>query len=191
MTTTALHRLLSRITVAAAMLLGACAERSPVEPDQTVTLPASINAFKAPALDACPELAADATLKLAYHVFAKGVQIYRWTGTAWMLSGPEAVLSADAEGNSVVGTHYAGPKWESNSGSVVSGTVLKRCTPNPNAIQWLAIKAVAEGPGIFSNVVFIQRVNTVGGKEPATPGASVGTEVRIPYTTEYYFYRAK
>ena len=191
MTTTALHRLLSYITVSAATLLGACAENGPVAPDRTVTLPTSISAFKAPQLDACPELRADENMKVAYHVYAKGVQIYRWTGSAWQLTGPDAVLSADKQGKSVVGTHYEGPKWESNSGSIVSGTVANRCTVDPNAVQWLSLTATAEGPGIFSNVVFIQRVNTAGGKAPATPGASVGAEVRVPYTTEYYFYRAK
>jgi hypothetical protein len=39
-------------------------------------------------------------------------------------------------------------------------------------------------------VTFIQRVNTIGGTAPAEAGAFVGDEARVPYTTEYYFYRA-
>jgi hypothetical protein len=39
-------------------------------------------------------------------------------------------------------------------------------------------------------VTHIQRVNTAGGIAPATPGSIVGQEARIPYTTEYLFYRA-
>lgn len=191
MTTTPLHRLLSYITLSAATLLGACADRAPAGPDRVTAFPASINASQTPNLDACPQLDADENMKLAYHVYARGVQIYRWTGTAWALKGPDAVLSADRGGHSVVGTHYEGPKWESNSGSVVSASVKARCTVDPNAVQWLSLTATSEGPGVFGNVVFIQRVNTAGGKEPATPGASVGVEVRVPYTTEYYFYRAK
>jgi hypothetical protein len=46
-------------------------------------------------------------------------------------------------------------------------------------------------PGIFSRVTHIQRVNTVGGLAPATPGSQIGAEARIPYTTESYFYRAE
>ena len=58
------------------------------------------------------------------------------------------MLSADAGGHSTVGTQYAGPTWESNSGSTVVGTVFERVT-------------------------FIQRVNTVGGTAPARDDASV------------------
>ena len=36
----------------------------------------------------------------------------------------------------------------------------------------------------------VLRVNTIGGTAPATAGAFVGDEARVPYTTEYYFYRA-
>ena len=36
----------------------------------------------------------------------------------------------------------------------------------------------------------IQRVNTVGGKAPTAPGDYVGELVRVPYTAEYFFYRA-
>ena len=185
-------RLLSSIAVSATTLLGACAENGPVAPDRTLALPTSANAFKAPQLpEACAALEAPENTKLAYRVYAEGVQIYSWTGPGWRFDGPEATLYADAGMHSVVGTHYAGPKWESNSGGVVAGSVKDRCTPNPNAIQWLSLTASAKGPGIFSNVVFIQRVNTAGGKEPTTPGTFVGQVARIPYTTEYYFYRAK
>lgn len=49
---------------------------------------------------------------------------------------------------------------------------------------------MTEGPGIFHRVTFIQRVNTVGGNAPADPGNVPGEVARVPYTTEYYFYRA-
>jgi hypothetical protein len=192
MTTTALNRLASTITIAASALLGACAENGPVEPRRTAQVPTSATTFRAPALPAgCEKLAAPATTKLAFHVYAEGVQIYRWTGAAWSFVAPEATLFANAAGSGVVGTHYEGPKWESNSGGIVAGSVKDRCTPNPNAIAWLSLNAVAEGPGIFGNVVFIQRVNTVAGKEPTSPGTFVGQQARVPYTTEYYFYRAR
>lgn len=80
---------------------------------------------------------------------------------------------------------------ESVSGSRVVGTVLERCTPDPDAIPWLLLGTVfSEGPGIFHRVSFIQRVNTVGGNAPTDPGAFSGEVVRVPYTTEYVFYRA-
>jgi hypothetical protein len=46
-----------------------------------------------------------------------------------------------------------------------------------------------EGPGIFDGVTHIQRVNTSGGKAPSTSGLTVGEEARVPYTTEYFFYK--
>jgi hypothetical protein len=135
-------------------------------------------------------LTVEAGNKLAFHTHAEGVQVYRWNGTSWALYGPDALLYAGDRSNAVVGTHYVGPTWESNSGSKVVAAVDKRYTPGPTAIDWLLLKAVSsDGPGIFNGITFIQRLYTVGGKAPATPGAFVGDEVQIPYSTEYYFYR--
>jgi hypothetical protein len=189
MKTTILDRLKSSVLVASATILGACAENVPVAPSGVPSIPATASTARQPALGTCEKLAPPQGSKLALRVYAAGVQIYRWAGTSWGFVGPEATLSADAAGKSVVGTHYAGPIWESNSGGKVAGTVIDRCTPNPNAIAWLSLAGVAEGSGIFHRVVFIQRVNTAGGKEPATAGTFVGQEARVPYTTEYYFYR--
>jgi len=149
------------------------------------------NDNRAPDLGDFQNLQVPAGNKVAFHAYAEGVQIYRWNGTSWTFVAPEAVLFAHAGGGGVVGTHYAGPTWESASGSKVVGTVLERATPDPNAIDWLLLKAKAnEGSGIFAHVTFIQRVNTVGGKAPTAPGTQVGEEARVPYTADYYFYRA-
>jgi hypothetical protein len=130
--------------------------------------------------------------KLAFHTFATGVQIYRWSGSAWVFVAPSAQLFADAEGTGVVGNHSAGPTWESTSGSKVVGAVLKRCPGAPNAIPWLLLRAVsAEGPGVFNRVTHIQRVNTVGGNAPAGAGTATGETASVPYTAEYFFYRAQ
>lgn len=89
-----------------------------------------------------------------------------------------------------MGIHYAGPTWESESGSKVVGAVVDRCTPDPDAIPWLLLRATgSEGPGIFHRATFIQRVNTVGGLAPAEPGEFVGEVAEVPYAAEYYFYR--
>ena len=176
--------------VGATMLAGCTSEAFTGPNGPTTRTLAAANLTKAPELGACDKLDAPLGSKVVYHVYARGVQIYRWNGSAWTLYGPDAILSADARGNSVVGTHYAGPTWESNSGSKVVGTVVDRCTPNPNAIAWLLLSGKASGKGIFGSVTHIQRVNTVGGVAPSTPGAFVGAEVRIDYSTEYFFYRA-
>jgi hypothetical protein len=146
----------------------------------------------APDLGPCPALQAPTGNKVSSHVYAEGVQIYRWDGASWVFVAPEAQLFAQAGGKGLVGTHYAGPTWQSLSGGKVVGAVLERCTPNASAIPWLLLSAVSsEGPGIFQGTTFIQRVNTVGGLAPASPGSFVGEEARVPYSTEYFFYRAQ
>jgi hypothetical protein len=149
------------------------------------------NDNRAPDLGDCQDLEVPEGNKVAHHLYAEGVQIYRWNGTGWIFVAPEAELFANAGANGTVGIHFAGPTWESNSGSKVVATVLERCTPDPDAIPWLLLEAVStEGPGIFSRVTFIQRVNTVGGNAPNDPGDFVGEVVEVPYTAEYYFYQA-
>jgi hypothetical protein len=113
------------------------------------------------------------------------------TGDSGGPSGPWRGV-ADAGYQGAVGSHYAGPTWESASGSKVVGTVLERCTPDPAAIPWLLLEAVSsEGPGIFDQVTFIQRVNTVGGLAPTAPGGVPGEMASVPYTTENCFYQAQ
>ena len=129
-------------------------------------------------------------VKVAFHAYALGVQIYRWNGASWVFVAPAARLFADPEYHGQVGTHYAGPTWESNSGGKVVAARLEGCTPDPTAIPWLLLQRVSsEGPGIFDRVIYIQRVNTSGGLAPTDPGQFVGEEVEVPYAAEYYFYR--
>lgn len=138
----------------------------------------------------CEHLEADADERVAFKVYAEGFQIYSWNGTAWVLVAPDATLYADSNFRGKIGTHYAGPTWESNSGSYVKGTNPQRCTPDPDSVQWLLLEVLEEGgSGIFNGVSHIQRLNTSGGKSPATGGASVGEVASVPYSTEYYFYK--
>jgi hypothetical protein len=149
------------------------------------------NGGREPDLSVCPRLAVAEGNELAFHVYALGVQIYQWSGSAWVFVAPYANLYADAGFHGQVGTHYAGPTWESNSGSKVLGTRLAGCTADASAIPWLRLGAVSsEGPGIFDGTTFIQRVNTVGGTAPAVPGSTVGEIAQVAYMAEYYFYRA-
>jgi hypothetical protein len=174
------------------MLLAACATDTPVATTPLAGPAAAARAIgnTGPELGSCDRLRAPEGSSFAYHVYAKGVQIYRWDGQAWVPVGPAAELFADAGGKGLVGTHFAGPRWQSLSGSTVRGEVLDRCIYDANAIPWLTLKGIPEnGPGVFAHTTFIQRVNTVGGKAPSTPG-SLNQVVEVPYTAEYYFYRA-
>ena len=143
---------------------------------------------RAPELPAALEVPSGS--KVAFHAYAVGVQIYEWSGSAWVFVEPEAVLLADARGHGEVGIHYAGPTWESQSGSKVVGARVAGATVDPTAIPWLLLRAVSTaGPGIFHRVTYIQRVNTTGGTAPTTPGTAAGARVEVPYTAEYIFYR--
>jgi hypothetical protein len=141
----------------------------------------------------CQSIQVPAGHEVAFHAYALGVQVYRWNGTSWAFVGPVANLYADAGFRGQVGTHYGGPTWESNSGSKV---IAKRvdgtgCAPDANAIPWLLLEDVStDGPGIFNSTTFIQRVNTTGGLAPTTPGSTIGEVKEVPYTAEYFFYRA-
>jgi hypothetical protein len=139
----------------------------------------------------CDSVNVPAGHRVSARVYALGVQIYRWTGTNWAFVGPEALLFADQCYETQVGIHYSGPTWEADDGSKVVATRVADCTPVRGAIPWLRLVASStSGSGRFGRVSQIQRVNTIGGTAPAQAGAFVGDEARVPYTTEYYFYRA-
>ena len=151
------------------------------------------NDNRAPDLTGYEHLQVDAGHKVTFVAYAEGVQIYRWNGTRWAFVEPEAVLySGDDEDAEVVGVHYRGPIWESNSGSTVKAALVDLATLDPTAIPWLKLGAVAsDGPGIFDGVTFIQRVSTAGGVAPTEAGEYEGEVVRVPYSAWYYFYKEK
>lgn len=142
----------------------------------------------------CDSLQVPEGNKFAFHVYARGVQIYRWNGATWDFVAPVAALFAEANYFGEVGSHYVGPTWESKSGSKVVGRRVQGtgCTPDPSAIAWLRLEKVStSGSGIFSSVTYIQRVNTTGGTPPTDSGLNFGEMREVPYTAEYYFYRAQ
>ena len=162
--------------------------------------PAQANTFdntNGPELpEQCSSIRVEEGHKLAFHVYARGVQVYKWNliTQKWDLLAPVASLFAEENYFGEVGTHYVGPTWESKSGSKIEGRRVQGtgCTPDPTAIAWLLLsKFRTEGNGIFSKVTFVQRVNTTGGLAPLEPGLIDGETKEIPYTAEYYFYRAE
>ena len=144
----------------------------------------------------CSSINVPAGNKLTFHAYAKGVQIYKWNliTQKWDLLAPQAGLFAEENYFGEIGSHYAGPRWESKSGSIVEGRRVlgTGCTPDPTAVAWILLsKFTTEGSGIFSKVTYIQRVNTTGGLAPSEPGLVDGEMKQIPYTAEYYFYKAE
>lgn len=183
------HSRLSLITFAAALALAGCSDDSTTGPldEPAISAPA---AARSPDLGQCSDIAAPAGSKLVTRTYAEGVQKYEWNGASWAPRGPEAKLYSDVAGTAEVGIHYGGPTWKSNSGSFVVGQLRTPCERGPADIPWLLLDGIRnEGPGIFHDVDFILRVNTVGGRAPATPGTP-GEVRHVPYTAEYFFYRA-
>jgi hypothetical protein len=181
----------------ASTLLAGCTNDIVLDPNADVAISqelvpsAAISSWRTAESGVCDNLSVPPGSKLVVKVFANGVQIYSWSGTGWNFVAPSAVLTSDAAGNGTVGTHYAGPTWESLSGGRIVGAVRERCTPDADAVPWLLLDVVSqEGAGIFHRVRFIQRVNTTGGNAPSTPGSFIGEEAQVPYTTEYLFFRA-
>jgi hypothetical protein len=140
----------------------------------------------------CDSLRVPAGHRLVATLFARGDQVYRWSGTAWVFVEPVAKLYVNRHSRWVAGTHYVGPTWESRRGSKVVGAVAKRCPADLASIPWLLLQATSSGgAGIFRDVTYIQRINTAGGNAPAQPGASVGELRNVAYTADYRFYRAR
>jgi hypothetical protein len=146
-----------------------------------------------------PALAVPGDQPFSFKSFAKGYQIYtcqaapETPGTyAWTLKAPLADLFNTS--GRPMGTHYAGPTWEAGDKSKIVASVKARANaPDSNAIPWLLLEVKSqEGQGMFSNVNWIQRVNTVGGKAPTQPcdASQQNNEVRVPYSADYYFYRS-
>jgi hypothetical protein len=148
--------------------------------------------------DVPAEIQVPAGNKLFLRVHAVGTQNYTCNGSgAWGPSVPAAELF-DKHGK-LVGTHFGGPTWQYKDGSSVVGLKIAGVfVPPPPApavaIQWLLLQKVStntgpDGGDKLTHTTYIQRINTTGGLAPA--GACITrTPARIPYTADYYFYRA-
>jgi hypothetical protein len=84
-----------------------------------------------------------------------------------------------------------------NGNVLTAGTDPNSC-PNSGSIPCLLLETVGskEGPTggtVLSKTTFVQRLNTRGGAAPAD-GCAVSTDVGkqslVPYTADYYFYKA-
>jgi hypothetical protein len=137
------------------------------------------------------ELAVDDDETVAFIAPAKGVQIYECRNSEWAFVAPAADLF-DRNGKKI-GRHFAGPQWEAEDGSRVTGTGVKARAEAPvaGAIPWLLLSAQSIGAkGVFSEVSSVRRVHTTGGVAPRAhcSAAEAGQLVRVPYTADYYFF---
>jgi hypothetical protein len=144
-----------------------------------------------------PQIQAPANEKLLLQVHANGDQVYTCkegvTQFAWTLKAPDAQLF-DKDGKPF-GKHFAGPSWEASDGSRVTGKAVANApSPDADSIPWLLVNIVGhEGSGMLSRATSIQRINTKGGKAPASgcDAGHAGQEIRVPYSADYLFYAPK
>lgn len=135
--------------------------------------------------------------QLLLQVHGQGDQIYTCKSEAaqftWMLKAPDAQLF-NKDGKPF-GKHFAGPSWEANDGSRVTGKAVATApSPNTDSIPWLLINILShDGKGVLSSATTIQRINTKGGKAPASgcDASHAGQEVRVSYSADYLFYGPK
>lgn len=138
---------------------------------------------------------------------AVGTQNYVCLSTGWASPayGPQATLFNDENEQNM--THYLSPNpdemntprptWQdSRDTSTIWANPVPGATytPDSTAIPWLLLSVVgdAEGPtggDRLTSTTFIQRLNTTGGLRP-TGACTEGAKALVPYTADYYFYRA-
>ena len=125
---------------------------------------------------------------------ASGVQIYECSydkdhQLGWVFKAPSATLY-DASGTMVI-KHSAGPAWQANDGSRITGQVMAQ-TPSDevDSVPQLLLRAKnVGGSGILADVHYVQRLKTRGG---AKPSANCTTEHQLgsaPYIAVYRFYQ--
>ena len=144
-----------------------------------------------------PQLQPPANEQLLLQVHAKGDQVYTCkedvTEFSWVLKAPDAQLF-DKDGK-FFGKHFAGPSWEANDGSRVTGKAVANApSPEADSVPWLLVSVIGhERSGVLSRATTIQRINTKGGKAPGSgcDAAHAGQELRVPYSADYLFYAPK
>jgi Protein of unknown function (DUF3455) len=158
---------------------------------------ATVLAIAVAAQEVPPQLQPPPNEQLLLRVHAKGDQVYTCKSdgaqSAWTLKAPDAQLF-DKDGKPF-GKHFAGPSWEATDGSRVRGKAVANApSPDADSIPWLLVNIVShEGTGVLSPATTIQRLNTKGGKAPASgcDASQAGQELRVPYSADYLFYAPK
>jgi hypothetical protein len=178
----------------------------------TVLLPQSARAHKVAPPDVPDIIQVPPGNRLFRKGHAIGTQNYICLSTGWASPayGPQATLFNDDD-NQII-THFLSPHpspnpdesdtprptWQdSRDTSTVWGNPIENATytpPDSTAIPWLLLEVVgvAEGPtggDRMTDTTYIQRVNTTGGLKP-TSSCTEGDKVLVPYTADYFFYKA-
>jgi hypothetical protein len=174
---------------------GASASAADAPPALSATNAAGQSAGVTPNANLPKEIQVDATQN---HVVATlrgvGKQVYDCsTGGAWTFREPVAGLFTT---NGIpAAIHGKGPFWADFDGSHVDGTGAVSPPASPpytdltKNVPWLRLVGTPalNTTGVFSNVAFIQRIDTRGGVAPT--GTCTGTSTKaVDYTANYVFW---
>ena len=125
-------------------------------------------------------------------IHAEGAQVYECKADAtgrleWQFREPIATLIADGK---TIGRHFAGPAWELDDGSLVTGKVAARAAgASPTDIPLLKLSATPQRDrGQLAAATTIQRINTKGGVAEG-PCNGAGTMLSVPYSADYAFHK--
>jgi uncharacterized protein DUF3455 len=180
---------------------------------QIFTLPSVHAGDRIVVPDVPADIEAPAGFKAFFAGHAVGTQNYICapspTGPKWLFVGPQATIF-DGSGQQSL-THFQSVNhlqadaiqatWQHSrdSSAVWAKKLFGSIDINyvsPDAIEWLLLEVTgaAAGPTDGDRLLaasFIQRVNTVGGKEPAQActAAIVNQRQLVPYEADYIFYR--
>jgi hypothetical protein len=109
----------------------------------------------------------------------------------WVFVAPQAELY-DGDNNKI-GEHGAGPYWSlSPADSIFAqhfSPARTAASTDTESIDWLLLipKSGTTPSGIFTDVDYIQRIATKGGKAPLAPPASLNETVEVKYKAVYRF----
>ncbi|HEX6231507.1 MAG TPA: DUF3455 domain-containing protein [Jiangellaceae bacterium] len=130
---------------------------------------------------------------------AVGVQIYSCNATSgglkWEFVAPRADVYNDQ--GKLIMTHFGGPTWQAGDGSAVVGRREAGVNVDPTAVDWLLLSVASSSAGEgdqLTGTTFIQRTATSGGIAPDAAecnAETVGNQAEVPYTADYYFWKAK
>jgi len=179
------------------------------------TVPAHADDITPPAVPDNLQVPAGNTAFLVAHAAGTQAYICQPSGAsfAWTFVKPQATLFDDHDEQII--THFlstnifespatARPTWQnSHDASHVWGKAIANSS-DPNfveagAIPWLLLQVVGSEPGrtggtTLTVTTYIQRLSTSGGVAPSTGCAQstdVGNRALVPYTADYFFYKAE
>jgi hypothetical protein len=125
---------------------------------------------------------------------ASGVQIYQCEYDTnrqldWVFKSPRATLY-DAAGRVVI-EHSAGPTWQANDGSRITGQVIAQApSDETDSVPQLLLHAKSVGSnGVLSPILYVQRIKTRGGAKPTAICSAEHQVGSSPYLAEYRFFK--